>query len=113
MFVCLIIGSLLITGILSSIPMYTAGTLRQMLAIELKRYEDEYGVPSGQMFFEAKIPNSRFGMSRVDMCGEISDKVLGGLEDSRVTAKDSFVNLVADKFHLLTETTAFRQAGIR
>ena len=97
MFVCLIIGSLLITGILSNIPMYTGGTLRQMLSIDMDRYEEENGVPPGQMYFTAKIPSSYFGMSRVKMFEEVRTRVIDGVAKTEASIINQYEQIVADR----------------
>ena len=78
MFVCLIVGSLLITGVLACIPMYTMGTLRQMLSTDLRSLERETGRPSGQLYFTGKISNNDIGLSRVKGLEKMKNTVVGG-----------------------------------
>ncbi len=90
MFICLIVGSLLITGVLACIPMYTMGTLRQMLSTEMKAYERENGKPSGQMYFTGKVPVQSFGASRGNKELEMESKVFDGLEGTAVSVYNSY-----------------------
>ena len=50
LFICLTLGSLLITAILSSIPVYTDGALRKMLNSELINYQYDTGKTAGQYY---------------------------------------------------------------
>ena len=90
MFVCLIVGSLLITGVLASIPMYTMGTLRQMLATDLKAAEREEGRPAGQMFFWGRIPNDVSRAGRKNKLLEMEKKVYRGIDNTSVSIHNSY-----------------------
>ena len=106
-FVCLIVGSLLIAGILSSIPIYTEGTLRQMIDIELGKYEDENGVPAGQMYITAKIPGINFGMSRVSKLEEIHERVNEGVNRPTPLYLNGYTQISADKLAPEAQAGAF------
>ena len=79
-FICLVVGSVLITGVITCIPIYSNGTLKQMLATDLDNYENKAGKPSGQMLFEAKLPEVNVGNIRADAAEEYIDKVLDNVE---------------------------------
>ena len=90
MFICLIIGSLLITSVLACIPMYTMGTLRQMLSTEMKAYERDNKKPAGQMYFTGKVPVQLFGSSRGNKLLEMESRVFDGLKGTAVGVKNSY-----------------------
>jgi len=91
MFVCLIVGSLLITGVLACIPMYTMGTLRQMLSTDLRSLERETGRPSGQLYFTGKISNNDIGLSRVKGLEKMKNTVVGGVDGTSVEIINYYV----------------------
>ncbi|MBP5313275.1 MAG: FtsX-like permease family protein [Clostridia bacterium] len=93
MFICLIVGSLLITGVMACIPMYTMGTLRQMLSTEMKAYERENGRPSGQLYFTGKIPVQDFRDTRGRRALEMEKIVIGGISETDVGVINSFTQL--------------------
>lgn len=95
MFICLIVGSLLITGVLACIPMYTMGTLRQMLSSEMKTYERENGKPAGQMFFSGKIITQAFGSMRGKKALEMESNVFDGLKNTEVGLYNSYTHFYA------------------
>ena len=98
MFICLIIGSLLITSVLACIPMYTMGTLRQMLAGEMKTYEREKGKPAGQMYFTGRIPSAYFGASRGKKALEFETEIIDGLDDTAVGIYNYYTQFFANDF---------------
>lgn len=98
MFVCLIVGSLLITGVLASIPMYSAGTLRQMLGTDMQAYERTTGKSAGQMFFSGKISDLLIGTARSNKVGEIEERVIGGLKGKSVTLKNHYIQTISSHY---------------
>lgn len=94
MFICLIVGSLLITGVLASIPMYSAGTLRQMLATDMIANERKTGKPAGQLYFMAKLLSAQRGDARVSALGEIEEHVIEGIDGETVSIKNQYVQIL-------------------
>lgn len=90
MFVSLVVGSLLITSVLACIPMYTMGTLRQMLSTEMKAYERDNRKPAGQLFFSGKVPVQSFGEYRGKKLEEMESRVFDGLKGTAVGVKNSY-----------------------
>ncbi|MDR0287338.1 MAG: ABC transporter permease, partial [Clostridiales bacterium] len=56
LFICLVLGSLLITAILTSIPIYSDGSTRKMLVNELLAKQQEKGVDPGQTYITMLFP---------------------------------------------------------
>ena len=90
MFVSLVVGSLLITSVLACIPMYTMGTLRQMLSTEMKAYERDNKIPAGQMYFTGKVPVQSFGEYRGKKLNEMESRVFDGIKGTAVGVKNSY-----------------------
>lgn len=95
MFLCLTVGSVLIAAVLACIPMYTMGTLRQMLSTDMQEYERENLKPAGQLYFTGKIPGSVFGTSRGKKVTEAESILCDGLKDTVVTIKNSYTQVVS------------------
>ena len=121
MFVCLIIGSLLITSVLACIPMYTMGTLRQMLSTEMKAYERDNKKPAGQMYFTGKVPIQMFGSSRGNKLLEMESNVFDGLQGTAVGVKNSYTQFYvgslqpersANTFNFSTNWTVSTLSGL-
>lgn len=109
MFICLIVGSLLITGVLASIPMYSAGTLRQMLASDMAANERKTGKPAGQLYFSVKLKSADHYAGRIKSIESIQDTVIGGISGDAVKIKNKYVYVFSSG--LLSQTKLLDRSG--
>ena len=96
MFICLVVGALIITGVIASIPIYSGGSLKQMLATELDAYEAENGKPSGQMLYTAKLPVLTMGTVRADAADKYIDQAVGGMHFAGPKVLNYYTQINAD-----------------
>lgn len=81
LFTCLIIGSLLITTILTSIPIYTDGAMRKMLDKELNAYQENNQKNPGEFFTQIRFTNDYSSRNVMDHISKGRKKIHEGLLD--------------------------------
>lgn len=92
LFFCLILGSLLITAILASIPIYTDGALRKMLTVELNDYaagRDGYVSP-GEIYSVINFREEYTPAGKVYTINEANKFVTDKFSDTELDVNDSF-----------------------
>lgn len=103
LFICLIIGSLLITSILASIPIYTDGALRKMLKNDINAYQTEKGVSAGQIYTAVYFGDDYTAGGIIAEVGETDEYINTLFKRNGVKYTDSFErltmgNLISDIF---------------
>lgn len=90
LFICLTIGSLMITAILSSIPIYTDGALRKMLNTELNNYQAEKGKSAGQYYTSISFGSDYTSNGALNLIEESREILYNSLEKEGVNSTVSF-----------------------
>ena len=93
LFICLIIGSLLITSILASIPIYTDGALRKMLKNDINAYQTEKGVSAGQIYTAVYFGDDYTAGGIIAEVGETDEYINTLFKRNGVKYTDSFERL--------------------
>ncbi|MBO4327235.1 MAG: ABC transporter permease [Clostridia bacterium] len=90
LFICLTLGSLLITAILSSIPVYTDGALRKMLNSELINYQYDTGKTAGQYYTSINFASDYTSNGALNLIDEAREKLHYVFDDNDINYIDSF-----------------------
>ena len=90
LFICLTLGSLLITAILSSIPIYTDGALRKMLNSELVNYQYDTGKTAGQYYTSINFASDYTSYGALNLIDVARDKLHYVFDENDIQYLDSF-----------------------
>jgi len=90
LFVCLTLGSLLITAILASIPIYTDGALRKMLNSELVNYQYDNGKSAGQFYTSINFANDYTSNGALRLIDEARDQLYYSFDKDGIPYTQSF-----------------------
>ncbi len=90
LFICLTLGSLLITAILSSIPVYTDGALRKMLNSELINYQYDTGKTAGQYYTSINFASDYSSNGALRLIDEAREKLHYVFDENDIGYTDSF-----------------------
>ena len=90
LFICLTLGSLLITSILSSIPIYTDGALRKMLNSELVNFQYDTGKTAGEYYTRINLASDYSSAGALDLFDTARDKLHYAFDNNDIPYTDSF-----------------------
>jgi putative ABC transport system permease protein len=90
LFICLTLGSLLITAILSSIPIYTDGALRKMLNSELINYQYDTGKTAGQYYTSINFASDYTSNGALNLIDEARQKLHYVFDENGIEYLDTF-----------------------
>ncbi len=90
LFICLTLGSLLITAILSSIPVYTDGALRKMLNSELVNFQYDTGKTAGELYTSINFASEYSSNRTLDYIDEARDILHYAFDRNNVGYSDMF-----------------------
>lgn len=112
LFLCLTLGSLLITAILSSIPIYSNGSLKKMLTVEETQYEAQHTSSAGQTYVRVRFGEAYSAESFLehyrDIQSNLDDEIRSlGLRYSSSFRRYSVESLFSSNDALLTDGKAY------
>ncbi|MBO5077570.1 MAG: ABC transporter permease [Clostridia bacterium] len=90
LFICLTLGSLLITSVLSSIPIYTDGALRKMLNSELVNFQYDTGNTAGEYYTRINLASDYSSAGALDLFDTARDKLHYSFDNNNIPYTDSY-----------------------
>ncbi len=96
LFLCLTLGSLLITAILASVPIYSNGSLQKMLSVEQTQYEESNGVSAGQTYVRVRFGEEYSAKAFLESYQEIQSKIDDGIRSMDLQYNSSFTRLAIE-----------------
>lgn len=103
MIVCLLVGTIMATSIVSCIPIYTDGILQRMLTRDLENSQKETGIYPGAYCFSADLQYTFDYKDRPKAFNFFNQRIVGGLADSfslPILAKQREIEI--DGFEMIT-----------
>ena len=112
LFICLTLGSLLITSILSSIPIYTDGALRKMLNSELVNFQYDTGKTAGEYYTRINLASDYSSSGALDLFDTAREKLHYVFDENDIPYTDSYeggiLRLRSERGNGMTYTTQYQ-----